>query len=202
MTTRYKATRPDGTDFHTGMVDYGKALASGQPIIHHSTPMRASAADYFSVATAPTACTGMAWPCRLFEVATVNEWTPEPDDMPHKRATHSLTVVAEVDAHIALGVNGRQIAAIIATLKTISFEDAHKLDAARVSTRNAARGATWGATWDAARDAAWGAAWGAARDAARGAILALFMQDKIAPEQYATLTSPWISVMGDEAADV
>ena len=223
MTTRYKATRPDGTDFHTGTVDYGQALASGQPIIHRST-MRSSAADYFSVATAPTACTGMAWPCRLFEVATVDEWTPEPADLPHKRATHSLTVVAEVDAHITLGGNGRQIAAIITTLKTISFEDAQKLGAAwdaqnaAWGAQNAAWGAAWGA-WDArnaawdARNAAWNAAWNAARGAARGAawdargaawgaILALLMQDRITPERYATLTSPWISVMGEtEVAD-
>ena len=28
----YKATRPDGTDFYTGTVDYGAALASGEPL--------------------------------------------------------------------------------------------------------------------------------------------------------------------------
>ena len=30
--TYWKATRPDGTDFHTGTVDYATALASGEPV--------------------------------------------------------------------------------------------------------------------------------------------------------------------------
>ena len=32
MSSYYKATRPDGTDFYTGTVDYGAALASGDTI--------------------------------------------------------------------------------------------------------------------------------------------------------------------------
>ena len=30
--TYWKATRTDGTDFHTGTVDYAAALASGEPL--------------------------------------------------------------------------------------------------------------------------------------------------------------------------
>ena len=30
MTVFYKATRPDGTDFYSGLVDYAAALASGE----------------------------------------------------------------------------------------------------------------------------------------------------------------------------
>jgi hypothetical protein len=34
VTRYYKATRPDGTDFRTGTVDYAAALASGEPVTH------------------------------------------------------------------------------------------------------------------------------------------------------------------------
>ena len=32
MTVFYKATRSDGTDFYTGLVNYAAALASGEPL--------------------------------------------------------------------------------------------------------------------------------------------------------------------------
>ena len=70
MTTYFKATRPDGRDFYTGTVDYAGALASGETLVHPS-PHKRGASGYWSVATVPTDCTGMSWPCRLFEVEPV-----------------------------------------------------------------------------------------------------------------------------------
>jgi hypothetical protein len=172
---RYKATRPDGTDFRTGRINYAAALASGEKVVHPDTSaeLRPDAAYYLSVATVPTDCTGMSWPCRLFEVEPDDEWTPEPSDMPNKRATLSLRVVAELEPHVALGANGQQIVAIIIALKSITYKQAQELGAARGAARVAAWGAAWVAAWDAARGAAWdaarGAAWVAAWDAARGA---------------------------------
>jgi hypothetical protein len=73
-------------------------------------------------------------------------------------------------------------------------------DAAWGAARDAARGAAQDAAQDAARDVARDVAWGAARDAARGAARdaawALVVRDLIAPEQFDTLTGPWVSVMG------
>jgi hypothetical protein len=50
MTTYYKATRPDGTDFRTGTIDYAAALASGE-VIHHpvETMVPNDPATYLSV---------------------------------------------------------------------------------------------------------------------------------------------------------
>lgn len=182
MTTYYKAVRLDGTDFHTGA----------------------------SVSTVPTDCTGMEWPCRLLTVEPVEGYpvtTPDPDTMPHKRASVAWRVTGEADAHAALGPQGAQIAALIARAAAITEDEARRLDAAREEL--AARDASWDASWcaardaardaaprraaqDAARRAAWRASWEAARDAA----CALVARDLISTEHYDTLTTPWRTVIG------
>ena len=71
MTTYYKAVRPDGTDFFSGQVRWlppaGEPLPEGGLIVRHPTAATPSlgddAADYLSVSTVPTDCTGMQWPC-------------------------------------------------------------------------------------------------------------------------------------------
>ena len=63
--TYYKATRPDGTDFQTGSIDYAAALATGETIEHPAAKMvRHDPATYLSVSIHPANCTGMRWPCR------------------------------------------------------------------------------------------------------------------------------------------
>ncbi|HWU22746.1 MAG TPA: hypothetical protein VN088_14520, partial [Nocardioides sp.] len=73
MTTYYKATRIDGTDFRTGTVDYAGALASGRRV-----RVKAPAQESYACCTeyvlhasdAPgETLVGGSWPCRLFEVA-------------------------------------------------------------------------------------------------------------------------------------
>jgi hypothetical protein len=84
-------------------------------------------------------------------------------------------VVRELPAHLALGPNGETVAALIERARTITPDEAERLNAA----------------WNAARDAARYAAWYAARDA----TLALVVKDLITPDQFNTLYGPWASVM-------
>jgi hypothetical protein len=180
--TYYKATRPDGTDFHTGTVDYGSALLTGDPLVHPTAGSEDFARDdatfYFSVATVPTDCTGMSWPCRLFEVEPIGEtWQPDVRGLPNKVACLSLRVVRELDAVDAFGPQGAQLRDLIGQAANVTKSQARELAAARVAARVAAGVAAWVAAgvaarvaaWVAARDAAWVAAGVAAGVAARDA---------------------------------
>ena len=185
--TTYKAVRLDGTDFHSGTVQWASPGAgrTRPRTVKHPTAKQVGgdASGYLSVSTAPTDCTGMQWPCRLLTVEPVEGHevtTPEPDTMPHKRASVAWRVTGEVDAHAALGPQGAQIAALIARAATLTEDEARRL----YSVRDAA----WYAAWYAARYAA--------RDAARDAACALVARDLIGTEHYDTLTQPWASVIG------
>ena len=206
--TYYKAVRPDGTDFYSGRVAWDRV---GE-IVRHPNPGNLSgtyAKGYLSVSVSPTDCTGMKWPCRLFEVEPVEGvpvWKPTPS-LPSKRASHAWRVVGELPAHEALGPNGAEVAAFLDLLPTLTrtqwaaTRDAARdaaWDAARGATGNVSRGAarvtTRAAAWDAALDAAWDAAWRAARAAAlaavRGATRALLARDLITTEHFDVLTAP------------
>ena len=221
MTTYYKAVRPDGTDFRTGTVRWlppaGEPLPEGGLIVRHPTATTPSfgddAADYLSVSTEPTNCTGMQWPCRLARVEAVDTavWTPDATALPDKRASLAWLVTAEVDAWQALGPQGREVAAIIDRARMLTTDELRQLGVARnaawYAARDAARGAAWGAArgaargaaWYAARDAAWDAAWGAAWGAIRYATIATLVRDLITPEQYDLLMAPWRTAIGDQA---
>jgi hypothetical protein len=96
----------------------------------------------------------------------------------HKCGCTVVKVVRELPAWQALGPNGDAVAALIERCKTLTNDEAKRLDAARDAAwdaaRNAARGAARNAARNAARDAArtaarnaaWDAAWGTARNAA------------------------------------
>jgi hypothetical protein len=177
----YKAVRPNGTDFYSGTIDYAAALATGEPIQHpNPSPGARHAAYYFSVATTPTDCTGVGWPCRLFVVEPVGEtWAPSPS-LPCKVACTSLRVVEEVSATLTLGPQADEIVALIERCTQITWDDARKLaaetaaeDTDEDADEDAARTAAWDTAWVAARDATWSAArtaaWVAAKNAARSA---------------------------------
>jgi hypothetical protein len=163
MTTYYKATRPDGTDFYTGKVDYAAALASGEVIRHPGERVKDDAATYLSVSIAAADCTGAQWPCRLFRVEPVGRAT-KASDLPNKRCVSALRVVQELPAHLSLGPNGEAVAAFIAGCAAMNKAD-------------------WGKVI-----AAWAAAWAAAWDAAR----AITVRDLITAEQYDLLTQPFV----------
>ena len=182
--TYWKATRPDGTDFHTGTVDYATALASGEPVTapvvglddpHFPGP------GWLHLATVPTECVGMSWPCRLFEVEPIGDQVVD-SEHPYKIGCSSVRVVREVDGHIALGPQGAEVAALIARTRALPGDEAERL------------GAAWDAAWGAAWDAAWCATWVAA--------LALVSRDLIGHHPgwdqgaYDLLTGPWRSVIG------
>ena len=166
--TFYKATRPDGTDFYTGTVDYAAALASGDPTPALSGTGEFPGEGWYHLATVPTECVGMLWPCRLFEVEPVGERREDTQNHPYKVGCAAVRVVREVDGHVALGPQGAEVAALIEKSATLTADDVRRLGATWDTIWGATPGATrdtiWGAAWDATR-AARGAAWGAARDA-------------------------------------
>jgi hypothetical protein len=195
MTTYYKATRPDGTDCHTGTIDYGAALVSGDIVRHPAEGMvRDDASTYLSVSTEPADCTGFRWPCRLFRVEPVGK-TMTATDLPNKRACSALRVVEELPAWQAFGPNGQAVVAIIDRAGRLTDDEARRLAAARVAAGEAAWWAVAQAL-DAARVAAREAARDAAWDATWAATLAELVRDLITPEQYDLLMGPWRSVVG------
>lgn len=213
----YKATRPDGTDFYSGTVDYASAVGGDPIALPVVDAPECCSSTVLHAATVPTeTLIGGSWPCRLFEV------TGEPvANEEHKRGFFSLTVVREIDAHLALGPQGREIAALIEQAGALTQADCKSLraaygaarvaargaprDAACGAARAAARGAAWyaayGAAWAAARRAAWDAARRAAWDAAWDAAQAIVVRDLIGQhgltqDHYDTLTRPWRTVIG------
>jgi hypothetical protein len=205
MTTYYKATRLDGTDFTTGIIDYGAALASGE-VVRHPTKrkVRDDPRTYLSVSVAPADCTGFSWPCRLFRVEPVGRVMVKLSASPNKRAVSALRVVEELPAHMALGPNGEAVAAFIEKCRSMTPDEAQRLGTAKAAARVAAWDAAWyaagGAAWYAAGAAAGGAAYlaagaaagAAAGGAAGGAAGALIVRDLITDEQFATLTRPFV----------
>lgn len=204
----YKATRPDGTDFHAGTIDYARALETGEVIRHPAKKMiRDEPWTYLSVSVHPANCTGMGWPCRLFRVEPVGR-TLKAQFSESKRSCSALRVVEELPAHMALGPQGEEVAALIERCRSLTTEEGRRLDAAW-DARNAAcdaawnaRNAAWGAARNAARDAAWSAcdaawnaAWAAAWNAAWEAALALLTRDLISTEHFDLLYGPWREVM-------
>ena len=190
--TYYKAVRPDGTDFYSGMVRWDRV---GE-IVEHPNPgifRGGDAGGYLSVSVSPTDCTGMDWPCRLFVVEPVegvSVWEPTPS-LPSKRASHAWRVVRELPAHEALGPNGVEVAAflkLLPTLTSVQWDVAR--DATWYATLTAARVAALTADREAALTAACYATWYAAGDAAWYAAGALVVRDLITTEQFDTLTAP------------
>ena len=186
--TYYKAVRPDGTDFYSGRVLWDRV---GE-IVRHPDPGSLGGEDvkgYLSVSVSPTDCTGMKWPCRLFEVEPVEDflvWEPTPS-LPAKRASHAWRVVRELPAHEALGPNGVEVAAFLELLPALTRTQWS-------AAWNAAWDAAWGAARGAARDAAWVAARDAAWDAAWDAAGALVVRDLISTDHFDVLTAPMRAV--------
>ena len=199
--TYFKAVHMDGTDFYTGIVRWlppvGEPLPEGGLIVRHPTARKRTtgdAAHYLSVATVPTDCTGMGWPCRLARVERTRAavWQPDPDGLPNKAASWQWRVVEELDATLTLGPQGREVAALIERAARLTDDEVAGLATAWYATGDdawyAARYTTRDAAWDAARYAARCAVWYAAR--------ALTVRDLISTERYDTLTRPWASVIG------
>ncbi len=192
MTTYYKAVRPDGTDFHTGELRWATPEGHEAPwiVYHPSGRQEVSSirpADFLSVATVPTDCSGVAWPCRLLQVRPVEGRpvaTPGGKELPNRAAATAWEVVAELDPRLALGPQADQLIALFDTAGRLTGDSLRDLDAAR------------NAAWYAARDAARDAARYAARSAAMEAVEALVARDCLAREHYETLSRPWRTTVG------
>ena len=180
MTTYFKAIRPNGTDFYTGSVQWAPPEGHvGEWVVRHPTSSEIGShlSKYLSVATAPTDCAGMKWPCRLLEVEAVGEVTTPNRAFPHKRAGVAFRVLREAPATEALGPQGEHVAALIRSIPDITGTTAARvalarravLDAAWNASRKASRNATLDASREAALGAARDAAWDASREAALGA---------------------------------
>jgi len=214
--TYWKATQPDGTDFHTGTVDYAAALESGvpvtAPVIGLANDHRFPGPKWLHLATVPTECVGMSWPCRLFEVEPVGDVLMA-SAHPHKIGATAVRVLREIEAHRVFGPQGVQVAALIERCATLTADEVSRLYAATPGTARgvATRDATRGIARGTARVAAWGAAlyaatpdtaWGAARGAALGAAWGLLLRDLIGKhpgwdqDAYDLLTGPWRQEIG------
>ena len=186
--TYYKAVRPDGTDFYSGVIAWDQM---GEIVRHPNPgiPGGGDAKSYLSVSVSPADCTGMKWPCRLLVVEPVEGvpvWEPTPG-LPSKRASHAWRVVRELPAHEALGPNGAEVAAFLELLPTLTSPQwSAAWFAASVAAGDAAS--------VAARSAAWDAAWVAARGAARDAAWALVVRDLISTDHFDVLTAPMRAV--------
>ncbi|MGW6255466.1 hypothetical protein [Streptomyces sp. NPDC055085] len=215
--TYYKATRPDGTDFRTGTVDYAAALKSGKPVARKPVTdfgfECCSDTVYHAADTPSETLIGGSWPCRLFEV------TGKPvAEEGHKYGFRSLRVRREIPAWQALGPNGEKVTALIGRAATLTADEAVRLDAAwnaawyitanaawyitANAARDAARYAARDAAWNAARYAAWNAARYAAANAALSAAYALTVEDLVGTGNFTTehfdlLYGPWRTVIGD-----
>ena len=150
MTTYYKAVRPDGTDFYTGEVQWAPPDGCEAPwiVCHPSGRQEVPStrpSDFLSVATAPTDCTGMAWPCRLLQVRPVEGHpvaTPDRQKSPNRAVATAWEVVAELDPRLALGPQADQLIALFDTAERLTGDKLRDLAAAGYATRRAA--------WDAA----------------------------------------------------
>lgn len=217
MTTYFKATRMDGTDFYSGKIDYAAALAAGTTI-KHPHPSRVGSSDargYLSVATVSTDCTGFSWPARLFAVESVNEeWAPG-EGLPNKRATHELRVVGEIPADMLFGPQGEACIAIIDQFTALPEPDKYRLRDAQTDEWWAAYDRVWAVAYDgrtdraglfAARRALRGRLFGwDGGDSAYGAALAVLCRHLIGTEvtrqDYDAATAPWREVVGSAHPD-
>ena len=220
-TTYYKAVRPDGTDFYTGETQWAPPEGHEAPwIVYHPSGCQEVPSthprDFLSVATVPTDCTGMAWPCRLLQVRPVEGYpavaTPGGKKFPNRVAATAWEVTAELDPRLALGPQADQLLTLFDTAERLTGGKLRDLaaawtasmtaawdaamEAAGTAAMDAAMEAAGTAAWEAAMYAAGTAAGNAAWNAAYDAAEALVLRDFLAQEHYETLTSPWASVIG------
>ena len=189
MSTYYKAVRADGTDFRTGAVDYASLSGTDQFLPELPGGKCCGPGVYHASTEASKTLIGGSWPCRLFLV----EGEPV-SESGSKRGFRTLRVLEELPAHLALGPNGKAVAALIECAKSLTEREAEELKAAWFAARSAARFAAW----SAARFAAQNAARNAACDAVCDAVCALMARDLITEEQFDVLYGPWASVFGPE----
>jgi hypothetical protein len=175
-TTYFKATRPDGTDFRTGTLHHEVGATVFHPATTRFGDMEPNhPGTYLSTSVEPgEVLTGGSWPCALWRVEPIGSTVSRTDGAyPFKRGMRGYRVVEALPAHVALGPNGEQVAALVERARILAMDEAQRLSAARAAARDAAGAA--------AGDAAW----------------ALVVRDLISPEHFDTLYGPWATVVGE-----
>jgi len=171
-TTYFKAVRMNGRDNYSNSITWAPEAPEFPYVVTHPDPEEGyGAAQYFSVSVDATNCTGHAWPCRLLEVEAVRGhevFTPNAVNLPSKRAATAFRVLRELPAHLVLGPQGEQVAALIERARILTADELDQLASA------------WDAAWDAASSAA----------------LGLLVRDLIPTEYYDKLTGPWRRIVG------
>ena len=192
MTTYYKATRMDGTDFKTGKINYTR-----QPLPEMSGEGEFPGAGWLHLATTPTECVMASWPCRLFEIEPAKGATIfKSAEHPNKIGVSKANVIREIDSSLFFGPQGFAIVALIERAKKLNREDIEKLYAAWDAAGYAARCAARDAAWDAAGYAADAAGYAAGYAACALVSRDLIGKGKFTQEQYDVLTIPWRQVIG------
>ena len=133
-TTYYKATRPDGTDFHSGKIHYEVGKVSLPAPTKAKPALCGTGVLHASDAVAETLIGGW-WPCRLFQVSGAPILSEG-----HKHGFTKLRVTRELAAWRTLGPNGKAVAAFLSI-------EVPRVAAAWGAARGAARGAAWNAAW-------------------------------------------------------
>ena len=154
MLSYYKSVRLNGTDFYAGKTQWAPPEGHEAPwIVYHPSGCQEVPSthprDFLSVATVPTDCSGMAWPCRLLQVRPVEGHpvaTPGRKKFPNRVVATAWEVVAELDPRLALGPQADQLLAL--------FDTAERLTGDKLRELAAARDAAWYAAWYAARNVA------------------------------------------------
>lgn len=204
-TTFYKSIRPDGKDFWTKTIDYASALGGfvAVPAVDHP---KCGTSDVLHAAATPIdALTGGYWPFRLFEV----EGEPVAQSGLHY-GFFKLSVIREVENHLALGPQGKEVIALIERAQTLTQDELKEMDAVwttlshtawdyawAVSDRDFASDTVGCAVTNIKHDAPWDARYVSVIDAG----LALIVRDLIGKgeftqEHYDTLSRPWRTVVG------
>ena len=171
--TFYKATRPDGTDFYSGMVLYevGRTVRPNDGVPRSKAKLCHGGLLHAATVPTETLIIG-SWPCRLF-VVDGKPVAGLDDEEPYKAGFRQLRVVEELPAWRVFGPQGREVVALIERAALLTVDELKRL----------------GAAWDAARTAACDAAWNAAA--------VLVARDLISDRHFQMLYDPWASVIGE-----
>ena len=131
----YKATRVDGTDFHSGTVLYVKWKGVRPKKAEYR---QICGPGYLHASDVPTeTLIGGSWPCRLFEV-TGKPDAGFDDNHPHKGGFKQLTVKRELPAHQVFGPQGEELVEFFEAVRGLDTEQVKKLRAAWGAARGAA----------------------------------------------------------------
>ena len=199
----FKAVQPDGFSFRGSPK---KEYVVGETTEAEGDGNKLCDAGLLHVSDTPSETLFGRWPARLFEVRgeiiAGFDKAQQPDA--HKGGAKRLEVVRELPAWMALGPNGRVVAAFLAALRTLNetewgnsrflthtrlwpYACGASSDAAWASARSHARDAARDAIWPLPVNVSWESAWAAAWTASQALVVA----DLITPEQLATLYAPF-----------